>query len=186
MPPPMPNQQQSTLPPSLQSGINSNNINDPNRPVPYRAGHDLNKQSTVANLKAAAAGIHGAGETLRGTFNDTFDRRNPTAHAKNQAVIDKGRSEIEAARARQYANQQQQPHMANQTTAPHEQHSHVPIIGAAPPPSSQPSTGPSAVPGKTAYQGPPVSGSQIEGGRSGGGGKLSNIMKKMKEGPTPR
>jgi hypothetical protein len=59
MPPPIPNQQQSSIPPSLQSGINTNpNNNDPNRPVPYRAGHDLNKQSTMANLKAAAAGIH--------------------------------------------------------------------------------------------------------------------------------
>jgi len=132
----------------------------------------------------------GAGETLRGTFNDTFDRRNPAAHAKNQAVIDKGRSEIEAARARQYAaqqqqqQQQQQPHMGNHTSVSHPQ-SQGPTIGAAPPPPSQSGVGQSAVPGKTAYQGPPVSGSQIEG-RSGGGGKLSNIMKKMKEGPTPR
>jgi len=129
----------------------------------------------------------GAGETLRGTFNDTFDRRNPAAHAKNQAVIDKGRSEIEAARARQYAaqqqQQQQQPHMGNHTSVSHPQ-PQGPTIGAAPPPS-QAGAGPSAVPGKTAYQGPPVSGSQIEG-RTGGGGKLSNIMKKMKEGPTPR
>ena len=131
----------------------------------------------------------GAGETLRGTFNDTFDRRNPAAHAKNQAVIDKGRSEIEAARARQYAaqqqqqqQQQQQPHMGNHTSVSHPQ-PQGPTIGAAPPPPS--SLGPSAVPGKTAYQGPPVSGSHIEG-RSGTGGKLSNIMKKMKEGPTPR
>ena len=56
--PPMPNQQPSSIPPSLQSGINTNNVNDSDRPVPYRAGHDLNKQSTMANLKAAAAGIH--------------------------------------------------------------------------------------------------------------------------------
>jgi hypothetical protein len=76
--------------------------------------------------------------------------------------------------------------MADQTPVQHQQQQ-APIIGAAPPPPSQPSIGPSAVPGKTAYQGPPVSGSQIEGGgRSGGGSKLSNIMKKMKEGPTPR
>jgi hypothetical protein len=74
--------------------------------------------------------------------------------------------------------------MANQTPMPNQQQ-HAPIIGPAPPPSSQPSTGPLGAPGKTAYQGPPVSGSQLEG-RSGGGGKLSNIMKKMKEGPTPR
>jgi len=123
----------------------------------------------MANLKAAAAGIHGAGETLRGTFNDTFDRRNPNAHAKNQAVIDKGRSEIEAARARQYANT---PHVNQPSTIP--QYTQGSTAGL-------PQEG-SGAPGKMAYQGPPVSGSQIEG-RSGGG-RLSNIMKKMKEGPS--
>jgi hypothetical protein len=46
-------QQQSGLPP-----VPNQQANDPNRPVPYRAGHDLQKQSTLANLKAAAAGIH--------------------------------------------------------------------------------------------------------------------------------
>jgi hypothetical protein len=189
----------------------------------------------------------GAGETLRGTFNDTWDRRNPNAHAKNQAVIDKGRSEIEAARARQYQKQQQQQPMGGQQgmpgqqgmsnqhgipgqqqqgmpnhqsfsqqqsisqpspispqqSIPHQesfshqqsmpqQHQHHPSIGPAPPPPSdttpqsqsqaqaQAQTSPT---GKAPYQGPPISGSQIEGRSGGGGGKLSNIMKKMKEGP---
>ncbi|KAF7571673.1 hypothetical protein PtrCC142_004063 [Pyrenophora tritici-repentis] len=158
--PPLPRQQHPGHPSSLQPG-NTNGT--------YNSGHDLQKQGTMANLKAAAAGIHGAGETLRGTFNDTFDRRNPNAHAKNQAVIDKGRSEIEAARARQYANTQQ---AANQPpTIP--QHTQGSTAGLP--------QGSSGSPGKTAYQGPPVSGSQIEG--KSGGGKLSNIMKKMKEGP---
>jgi hypothetical protein len=131
----------------------------------------------------------GAGETLRGTFNDTFDRRNPAAHAKNQAIIEKGRAEIEAARARQLAQHQahqqyqahqqhQQEQMGNQTQVSSQPPQQKPIIGAAPPPGPPPSA-----PGKTPYQGPPVSGSQVEG-RSGGGGKLSNIMKKMKEGPS--
>jgi hypothetical protein len=72
--------------------------------------------------------------------------------------------------------------MGNQTQLPSllqpQPQQQKPVIGAAPPP-------PLSVPGKTPYQGPPVSGSQIEG-RSGGtgGGKLSNIMKKMKEGPS--
>lgn len=124
----------------------------------------------MANIKAAASGIHGAGETLRGTFNDTFDRRNPTAHAKNQAVIDKGRAEIEASRMRQ-----QQAHGYQQSTAAG---GITPVsTGAAP---SVPPPGP----GRQPYNGPAVSGSQIEGGSGTGRGKLSNIMKKMKEGPT--
>jgi hypothetical protein len=76
MPPPMPNQQ----PPSLQPGFNPN---DPNRPIPYRAGHDLNKQGTMANLKAAAAGIHVSLHHLQTHLQDTKltprsgRRRNP-------------------------------------------------------------------------------------------------------------
>lgn len=162
--------QQSEVPPmptNLQPG---SGYNDPSRPLSFRASHDGQRQSTMANLKAAAAGIHvrycfrnlqswrqansiflqGAGETLRGTFNDTFDRRNPAAHAKNQAIIDAGRSEIEAARG---------------------SHQQRPPVTALPP-----------SPTKTPYLGPPVSGSQIEG-RSESGGRLGNIMKKMKEGP---
>ena len=72
MPPPMPSQQPSSIPPSLQSGINSNPNNDPNRPVPYRAGHDLNKQSTMANLKAAAAGIHVSPSNRSTTHTKTY------------------------------------------------------------------------------------------------------------------
>ncbi|KAJ3525371.1 hypothetical protein NM208_g11671 [Fusarium decemcellulare] len=56
------------------------------------------KPSTIDNLKSAAAGIHGAGETLRGTLNSTVDKHfgaNPKAMDKNQAAIDAGRYEIE-------------------------------------------------------------------------------------------
>ncbi|KAF2127409.1 hypothetical protein P153DRAFT_345060 [Dothidotthia symphoricarpi CBS 119687] len=114
------------------------------------------RQSTLANLKLAAAGIHGAGETLRGTFNDTFDRRyggvDSAAHAKNLATIQAGRSEIEAA---QFS------------------HRSRPSLEVAQPPFQ-----PQPLGTKTPYQGPPVSGSQIEGKS----GKLNSLMRKMKDG----
>lgn len=140
--------------------------NDSSRPIPFRAGHTPpqqipqgvpQKQPTLANLKAAAHGIHGAGEALRGTFNSTVDRRfgrdDPAVHAKNQAVIDAGRSEIES---------------QNFASRPR------------PPAADAPPVPP--IPGKQPYMGPPISGSQLEsGGR--GSGKLSGFMKKMKDGP---
>ncbi|WKT50268.1 hypothetical protein QSH57_015216 [Fusarium oxysporum f. sp. vasinfectum] len=55
-------------------------------------------KSTFANLKSAAAGIHGAGETLRGTLNSSVDKHfggTPQAIEKNQAAIDAGRYEID-------------------------------------------------------------------------------------------
>jgi len=55
-------------------------------------------KSTFANLKSAAAGIHGAGETLRGTLNSSVDRHfggSSAAIEKNQAAIEAGRYEIE-------------------------------------------------------------------------------------------
>ncbi|KAH7389694.1 hypothetical protein DE146DRAFT_620147 [Phaeosphaeria sp. MPI-PUGE-AT-0046c] len=139
--------------------------NDANRPIPFRAGHTPpqqppqgvpQKQPTIANLKAAVHGIHGAGEALRGTFNSTVDRRfergDSTVHAKNQAVIDAGRSEIES---------------QNFASRPR------------PPAADAPPVPP--IPGKQPYMGPPVSGSQLESGSRGG--KLSGFMKKMKDGP---
>ncbi|KAF2672876.1 hypothetical protein BT63DRAFT_421076 [Microthyrium microscopicum] len=56
--------------------------------------------STLANLKMAAAGIHGAGEALRGAISQTADNRLPIGkpdevkRAKHQDVIDTGRYEI--------------------------------------------------------------------------------------------
>ena len=44
--------------------------------------------------------VQGAGETLRGTFNQAIDKRvgqNPEAMAKNNQVLDGGRQEIESA-----------------------------------------------------------------------------------------
>jgi len=67
------------------------------------------KPSTVQNLKTAAAGIHGAGEALRGVINSTVDKRlgaSPETLAKHESVIDRGRAEIETGR---YQHQRPQP-----------------------------------------------------------------------------
>lgn len=84
--------------------------------------------STFQNLKTAAAGIHGAAETLRGTVSHNADRRLRSSKtteadlAKHQQVIDAGRYEIENgrfyARGRQAATkaeeQQQQQQQQEQ------------------------------------------------------------------------
>jgi len=150
--------------------------NDDNRPIPLRTGNSSQtsspqivegqqqprKQGTLTNLKAAAHGIHGAGEALRGTFNDTFDRRFTPAdnavHAKNRAIIDAGRSEIDS---QQFAHHRPRPPAHDAPPVP-------------PIPDSQQ---------QTPYQGPAILGSQIEHGDRKGSGKLSGFMKKMKEGP---
>ena len=104
----------------------------------------------------------GAGETLRGTLNNTVDKRfakpNSAVHAKNQAAIDTGRAEIESG---QFARHQQR--LPTDTRNP----IHVPDTN-------------------TPYQQRPggtgVSGSRIEPeGRSGS--RLGGLMKKMKDGP---
>ncbi|KAH8701463.1 hypothetical protein GQ44DRAFT_717535 [Phaeosphaeriaceae sp. PMI808] len=160
---------------SCNSQQHSGYENESSHPVPFRAGHapqqvpqsPAHKQSTLANLKAAAHGIHGAGEALRGTFNSTIDRRFATAdstvHAKNQATINAGRSEIDS----QNFAYRPRPHA---TDAPP-----VPPI----PTQQQYANSPAQQP----YSGSSISGSQIDEGYGGGGGKLSGFMKKMKEGP---
>ena len=55
----------------------------------------------VAELHVLTCCVQGAGETLRGTFNQAIDKRvgqNPEAMAKNNQVLDGGRQEIESAR----------------------------------------------------------------------------------------
>lgn len=71
-------------------------------PAPSRVGqhpeHSLQGQSTISNLKMAAAGLHGAGEALRGTVNSVVDRRlgaDQETMRKNEAAIQAGRYEIE-------------------------------------------------------------------------------------------
>jgi hypothetical protein len=73
----------------------------------------------------------GVGETLRGTLNSTVDRRMPgnapeATHAKNQAVLGAGRSEIETGHyvhsnrpmqgQSQYGSAQAQPQYGDSTT----------------------------------------------------------------------
>ncbi|KAK4946365.1 hypothetical protein LTR10_014563 [Elasticomyces elasticus] len=60
-------------------------------------------QGTIGDLRAAAKGLHGVGETLRGTLNSTIDSRFPSRDAEkaarieahNAAVLEKGRAEME-------------------------------------------------------------------------------------------
>ncbi|MCJ1458615.1 hypothetical protein MMC28_008989 [Mycoblastus sanguinarius] len=57
--------------------------------------------STLQNLKTAAVGIHGVGETLRGTLNSSVDKRfggSPEQVAAHQQVVNNGREEIEGGR----------------------------------------------------------------------------------------
>jgi hypothetical protein len=66
--------------------------------VGTNTGAPVQRQSTLSSLKAAAAGIHGVGETLRGTLNSNIDRRIPLSrNAENQAAIVKGYDDIAAA-----------------------------------------------------------------------------------------
>ena len=66
--------------------------------VGTNTGAPVQRQSTLSSLKAAAAGIHGVGETLRGTLNSNIDRRIPgSRNAEQQAAIVKGHDDIAAA-----------------------------------------------------------------------------------------
>lgn len=66
--------------------------------------HPPRSQGTFENLKAAAVGIHGVGETLRGTLNNSVDQRlrlsrdhekQAQIDAKNRAVMERGRGELD-------------------------------------------------------------------------------------------
>ncbi|KAM0806006.1 hypothetical protein BDR22DRAFT_830022 [Usnea florida] len=68
--------------------------------------------STLQNLKTAAVGIHGVGETLRGTLNSTVDRRfhaPPEQQAQNERVLNAGRQEIESGHLSEHSRQQGGP-----------------------------------------------------------------------------
>ncbi|KAF2737288.1 hypothetical protein EJ04DRAFT_510393 [Polyplosphaeria fusca] len=126
------------------------------------------KASTLHNLKTAAAGIHGAGETLRGTLNQTVDKRfakpNATVHEKNQATLDAGRTEIETGR---FAHHQSAPLHA----------------GPPPPPKDMPYGPGYENMGYSAHVssgGTPVGQSA---GQGNGKGRLGSFVQKMKEGP---
>lgn len=69
-----------TTPPPSPSRLSGHNFSYPSRAPPDHTGQLQQQQqppSTMQNLKAAAHGIHGAGETLRGTLNSSVDRRFP-------------------------------------------------------------------------------------------------------------
>ncbi|KIW70510.1 hypothetical protein PV04_02772 [Phialophora macrospora] len=61
-------------------------------------------QNTINDLRAAARGLHGVGETLRGTLNSTIDQRFPSknpekaarVNAYNDEILERGRTEMEA------------------------------------------------------------------------------------------
>jgi hypothetical protein len=74
--------------------------------VPYSNGENR-PQSTIQSLKFAAAGIHGAGETLRGALNSNIDRRTGASEAqmaKHNAVLERGRQEIETGHFQRASN----------------------------------------------------------------------------------
>jgi len=83
----------------------------PQQPMPQQQPAP---RSTFANLKAAAQGLHGVGETVRGTLNNEIDTRFPRsnsqkaalANAKNQSVLENGHREMAPLNARrsQYHN----------------------------------------------------------------------------------
>ncbi|MCJ1351587.1 MAG: hypothetical protein MMC33_001571 [Icmadophila ericetorum] len=54
--------------------------------------------NVIGGIKAAAKGIHGAGETIRGTFNSAIDdlAHDENGKAKNNAVANKGLNEMES------------------------------------------------------------------------------------------
>jgi len=58
--------------------------------------------SVISDVKAAAKGVHGAGEAIRGTINRSVNEafNDPAGQAKEQAVADKGMQEINQADAK--------------------------------------------------------------------------------------
>ncbi|KAK5711419.1 hypothetical protein LTR15_012492 [Elasticomyces elasticus] len=76
--------------------------------APQQQGRTSGGGGALENLKAAAIGLHGVGETLRGTLNSEVDnrlsRRNPDkaaqVNAKNRADIERGQAEMARLRER--------------------------------------------------------------------------------------
>lgn len=101
-------------------------------PAPLRIGqrseHNLHGQSTISNLKMAAAGIHGAGEALRGTVNSVVDRRlgaDPETMKKNEDAIQVGRYEIENRRF--HGKQNDEPQAPSQSDVGKVPNVYVPV-----------------------------------------------------------
>lgn len=101
-------------------------------PAPLRIGqrseHNLHGQSTISNLKMAAAGIHGAGEALRGTVNSVVDRKlgaDPETMKKNEDAIQVGRYEIENRRF--HGKQSDDPQAPSQSDLGQRPNLYVPV-----------------------------------------------------------
>ncbi|KIW03182.1 uncharacterized protein PV09_05409 [Verruconis gallopava] len=78
------------VPPPLQPGSASSSPGE-------HTGHQP-RQSTAQSIRTAAAGIHGAGETLRGALNSSIARRiggSSDEIAQYDAIAERGRREIE-------------------------------------------------------------------------------------------
>jgi hypothetical protein len=93
--------------PSTSMQGNMSPVSPMHSTVGSNAAAPVQRQSTLSSLKAAAAGIHGVGETLRGTLNSNIDRRIPGSRSAEQqaAIVQKhddiaaaGRSEMETQR----------------------------------------------------------------------------------------
>ncbi|KAL8914875.1 MAG: hypothetical protein Q9172_006994 [Xanthocarpia lactea] len=82
------------------------NFSYPNRGGGFMGAQQMtpqqqHNQGTLQGLKNAAIGIHGAGETLRGTLNSAVDRRTgapPEKLAEHDRVLAAGRQEMETGR----------------------------------------------------------------------------------------
>ncbi|KAK4945917.1 hypothetical protein LTR10_015010 [Elasticomyces elasticus] len=102
-----PSQPQSKEAHSFSTGIPLPLHQTPSQPQPPPTSR-TSAGGALENLKAAAIGLHGVGETLRGTLNSEVDnrlsRRNPDkaaqVNAKNRADIERGQAEMARLRER--------------------------------------------------------------------------------------
>nr|OQO28563.1 hypothetical protein B0A51_05609 [Rachicladosporium sp. CCFEE 5018] len=164
----------------------------------FGGGSSSRPKSTLENLKSAAIGLHGVGETLRGTLNNEVDSRFPrhnaekaaAAEAKNRSTLDRGNAELarlQASRSHQNPNpvlndwEQQRdnrsgapqipPQHFNQDRAPSRSPRPLGRTGATdsfPPPPP----GPPPVPGPATYR---PTGDSAFGGPSGFGGPQEKL-----------
>lgn len=94
-------------------------------PSDHKPPNGLGPTKTIDNLKRAAAGVHGAGDLLRGTFNSSIDKcfHEPDSPAtqKNEAILERGRYETENQRFQHGPNSSMPPlGQIHETQEPHE------------------------------------------------------------------
>lgn len=105
-----PNQQQQ--PPNQEPRYYQDQLSShPSQNTPIATSQQGTRPGTFQNLKTAAIGIHGAGETLRGTLNSSIDRHvghaPPERLAAHEQVVSAGAAEIEAARFHEGARERE-------------------------------------------------------------------------------